>query len=58
MMPLSLWPGYYYRDDGLINEFYSSDADVRDDSELQNCAGDLVSRVMDFQRRLTAGQTL
>ena len=50
----SLLPGYYYRDDGLklwkamedfvteiINEFYSSDADVRDDSELQNCAGDL-----------------
>ena len=49
-----LLPGYYYRDDGLniwnaislfvnriINEFYSSDADVISDIELQNFAEDL-----------------
>ena len=47
-------PGYYYRDDGLrlwlaieqfvndiINEFYSSDSDVKEDSELQSWANDL-----------------
>eukprot|EP00731_Ephydatia_muelleri_P012489 Em0006g1383a len=50
----NLLPGYYYRDDGLklwqamedfvakiINEFYSSDEDVKGDSELQNVASDL-----------------
>ena len=50
----NLLPGYYYRDDGLklwqamedyvsniINLFYSSDADVREDSELQIFSNDL-----------------
>ena len=49
-----LLPGYYYRDDGLkvwnaieqfvsdiINEFYTSDDDVRNDTELQSWADDL-----------------
>lgn len=47
-------PGYYYRDDGMqlwqaiehfvndiINEFYSSDSDVKEDPELQSWANDL-----------------
>ena len=50
----NLLPGYYYRDDGLrlwqamedyvsniINLFYSSDADVKGDSELQIFSNDL-----------------
>jgi len=47
-------PGYYYRDDGLkiweaiekyvssiVDEFYSSDADINDDTELQDWAADI-----------------
>ena len=47
-------PGYYYREDGMklwlateqfvndiINEFYSTDCDVKEDLELQNWANDL-----------------
>lgn len=50
----NLLPGYYYRDDGLkiwqavedfvadiLNEFYASDEDVKDDTELQNWAKDI-----------------
>ena len=50
----NLLPGYYYRDDGLkiwnaieefvreiINEFYTSDDDVGNDTELQSWAQDL-----------------
>ncbi|KAL5491871.1 hypothetical protein EMCRGX_G017237 [Ephydatia muelleri] len=50
----NILPGYYYRDDGLkiwhaiedyvtdvLNEFYSSDGDVKNDPELQNFARDI-----------------
>ena len=50
----NLLPGYYYRDDGLkiwqaiedyvgdiINEFYASDDEVKDDPELQSWASDI-----------------
>ena len=74
-------PGYYYRDDGLkifnafeeyvtdiVNSFYRSDRDVKNDTEIQNWANDVYTNGFpghfggkqghDFPQKITSKQQL